>query len=187
MINRSHWLYFLTLEQELIKLSHFVAIDERNFQTFSLELLKLYLSICSEVDVVARLLSKKVDFDAYSEKTENDKKFKNIKTYREIIYSLYPDISRAVISIKPGKISVVPWRSFEEEKSPDWWQQYNEVKHTRDEFFHQANLKNTIDSLSGLLVLLNYYCHPMNHDIAYISLEETTTPKLLEIKGNQFY
>jgi len=31
MINRSHWQYFLTLEQELIKLSHFVEIDEYTF------------------------------------------------------------------------------------------------------------------------------------------------------------
>ena len=163
-----------------------MAIDEKNFQTFSLELLKIYLSICSEVDVVARLLSKKIDLKTFPEKTENDTRHRNIATYRDIIYSHYPDISGATIGVKPGIISTIPWSSFEEEKSPDWWQQYNEVKHTRDEFFHQANLKNTIYSLSGLLVLLNYYCHPMNHDNACISLDDTTTPKLLEIKGDHF-
>lgn len=186
MINQSHWHYFLALEQELIKLSQFIALDERNFGTFSIELLKTYLSICAEVDVVARLLCKKVNLDFYLEKTKNEKKQKNIKTYREIIYSLFPDISEATIAIHHGKLFSIPWRSLKEDKSPKWWEQYNEVKHIRDEFFHHANLKNIIDSISGLLVLLIYYCHPMDNDIACICLDEATKPKLLEIIGNHY-
>jgi len=183
MINRPHWQYFLSLEQEIIKISHFISIDERNFDTFSLELLKIYLSVCSEVDVVARLLSKKIDLKTYLEKTKNDKKFKNMDTYRNIINLHYPAISKVSIKIDLYKINFKPWNNFSKNENPEWWQQYNKVKHIREEFFHQANLGNTLNSLSGLLVLLNYYCHPMDHESAYIILDDSTTPRLMMIEG----
>jgi len=183
MINRQHWQYFLSLEQEIIKISHFISIDKRNFDTFSLELLKIYLSVCSEVDVVARLLSKKIDLESYREKTENEKRLKNMDTYRNIINLHYPGISKVVINIDLYKINFNPWNKFSKNENPEWWQQYNKAKHTREEFFHQANLGNTLNSLSGLLVLLNYYCHPMNHESAYITLDDSTTPRLMMIEG----
>ncbi len=183
MINKSHWQYFLSLEKELINLSRYIQIDEKNYDTYSLELLKLYLSVSSEVDVVARLLCKKTDSEGYLRKTKNDKKNRNMDTYREIIFIKHPEVSKVMISVDLYQIHIVPWTEFGNGRSPEWWKHYNDVKHTRDAFFHEANLKNVIFSLSGLLVLLNYFCHPMNSETACITLDESTTPKLLMIEG----
>ena len=44
--------YYLKLEKQLNETSKFVEIAKDNYNTCSLEYLKLYLAICSEVDVL---------------------------------------------------------------------------------------------------------------------------------------
>jgi hypothetical protein len=38
--------------------------------------------------------------------------------------------------------------------SPDWYQAYDASKHDRKDDFQQANLRNVVDAVAGLLVLL---------------------------------
>ena len=47
-----HWHYFISLEDEIVKISRFIEISEDNYDVYSIELTKLFLSICSEVDVI---------------------------------------------------------------------------------------------------------------------------------------
>ncbi len=42
-------------------------------------------------------------------------------------------------------------------QSPHWWQAYNKVKHHRDSHFHGASLKNALNALAGLFVLLLFF------------------------------
>ena len=53
-ISLQHWNYFLALESDLGKLARFVEPTEANFRTFSLEIVRLFLAACSEIDVVAK-------------------------------------------------------------------------------------------------------------------------------------
>ena len=183
MINESHWQYFLSLEQEVIKISPFIWVNRDNFGTYSIELLKIYLSICSEVDVVARLLCKKIDLNKYNCMTNNDRERKNINTYRQIICEHYPEIYRVKVRSSLYKFSIYPWKKFLRSESPSWWKNYNNVKHSREQFLKQANLRNVLYSLSGLLVLLMYFCHPGT----YISLDELSVPKLIMIQGDNYH
>lgn len=48
-----------------------------------------------------------------------------------------------------------PWKSFKDGKSPTWYEAYNQAKHNRHKDFHQANLKNLIYSIAGLVTLLH--------------------------------
>jgi len=56
-----HWLFFDALDDELHSLSRVVEFDKANFPTFSVQLARLYLSIGSEIDVVAKLLCTQID------------------------------------------------------------------------------------------------------------------------------
>ena len=58
MIN-SYWKRFLYLEKKLIELSNYIDLDERNFKTFSLEIMSLYLSTCSEIEAIYKEISNK--------------------------------------------------------------------------------------------------------------------------------
>ena len=51
---KSYWEYFLELEEQFLETKRFVAFDKANAKAYSIEYLKLYQAICSEIDVVGK-------------------------------------------------------------------------------------------------------------------------------------
>lgn len=50
-----NWQYLITLDSGLKELSRYVDIRSENFNTFSIEFVRLLLAAGSEIDVVAKL------------------------------------------------------------------------------------------------------------------------------------
>lgn len=50
-MSRIHWDYFILLEEDVIRVLHYIEPTEANYGTYGAELVKAYLSICSEIDV----------------------------------------------------------------------------------------------------------------------------------------
>ena len=76
-----YWQYFLAIEKSLVETERYIEIASMdNYQTYSIEFARILLSASSEVDVICKLLCKKID----STKTP-----KNINEYREIITNNY--------------------------------------------------------------------------------------------------
>jgi hypothetical protein len=50
-----HWSLFEVIDEDLHAFSREVEFSAANFSTYSVTLVRLYLSICSEVDVIAKL------------------------------------------------------------------------------------------------------------------------------------
>lgn len=149
--NKSHninWNFFISLEHDLEEISRYIEFSENNFQTYSIELARLLLAASSEVDVVAKQLCKLLD----PESTAND-----ICNYRKVIISKCPNFPDEIIFIERYGLSSQPWLNWAKDMSPDWWKSYNNVKHQRDSYYPEANLKNAIDALGALLILLFYY------------------------------
>ena len=71
MISKSHdtfesfikhyWQYYKELEDEIIATRRYVDFDQGNFSTFSVEYLKLYQTICSEIDVLGKAIAHEID------------------------------------------------------------------------------------------------------------------------------
>jgi len=150
-----HWYHFLSLEKDLITISRFVEISKDNFSTYSIELLKLYLSVGSEIDVVL-----KVTCDHISKKRIPSG---NIKDYRRILEGAdyFRNLGHEIIYLDKYELSFQPWEAWltqDDNKNPIWWNDYNRVKHHRHTDYSKANLENVLKSLSGLLaVLLHAY------------------------------
>lgn len=49
-----------------------------------------------------------------------------------------------------------PFANFDSsiDKSPDWYKDYNDVKHNREENLEKANLENCMNAVAGILILL---------------------------------
>jgi hypothetical protein len=123
--NHPHWNFLLALDADLGELSRYIEFDQRNFKCFSLELVRLLFAAASEVDVVA----------------------KQCKAYPQI-----PDFR--VISPRFG-LTLQPWDEWRKKDGvPFWWTGYNKVKHERHEHYDRANLKNTLNAVAGLLVIV---------------------------------
>ncbi len=171
---KSYWNYYLELEDQFIATKKFVEFDVSNFTTYSVEYLKLFQAVCSEIDVVAKILAE--EYDAAFKKLEN----KNIQKWGYYLQLAYPCLE--TISVLFNNVfSLYPWQNWKYEKytdkngalryrllrgkeTPFWWTAYNKVKHERTSHFKdgkanysRANQKNLIYALAALFVLEKSY------------------------------
>lgn len=145
----SHWNYFLCIEEDISKLSRWIEPSESNFDCYSLEIARLLMTTSSEVDVVAKLVCKKINHKS---------KAKGILQYQKELVSKFPNVHKAKVAIPRFGLELTPWQNWQIEESPPiWWQATNKVKHERSEHFHQATLKNLLNAVAGLLLLLILY------------------------------
>jgi len=149
--SKIHWNYFVALEQDLEVVSRYVEFSEHNFSVYSIELARLLFAAASEVDVMAKLLCKRFQPTANPD---------NINAYRDILLAELPDLPTMEIFITRYGLSFKPWENWSQSSvnsNPIWWNSYNKVKHQRDIHFDKATLKNALNALGALLILIYYY------------------------------
>jgi hypothetical protein len=175
-----HWNYYIALENDLENISRFIEFSKKNEKTYSIELSKLLMAASSEIDVVMKMFCSLLE----------TREYRNIDDYRNCIINRCPDFIKEEIIISQYGLKYKPWSNWTSKniKNPDWWKAYNNVKHQRNIFYHDANLKNVLNSMGGLLILLIYYykCKSGNN------FKDTTKnlipyAKLLKINANYYF
>lgn len=165
-----HWNYFLALERDLEVVSRYIELNELNFNVFSIELAHLLFAAASEVDVVAKLLCEKVAPAAPRG---------NINDYKAALLAAIPDLPETPVFVLRHGLSFKPWSNWSGQDNPLWWRSYNNVKHERDAFFHEATLKNALNALGALLILtLHYYARQLAPQPNTVLALKDTTSKL---------
>lgn len=152
---------YINIEKELRNIFNYIEPDEKNKNTFSLELYSLFLHACTEVE-----LNCKEIMEANGAKTVKDGIFSMtdyIKLERSSLLSKYTVIfpnwrQRNAVTKKPEyvKKEFRPFKNFGAAigKAPNWYQSYNKVKHNREKYLEKANLQNCMNAVAGILVLL---------------------------------
>ena len=144
---RIYWNYFLSLESDLENLSRYIEFTNNNFQTYSIELARMLLSVCSEIDVIAKLLCNRED---------PLKQANNITDYCTILTDKIPVLCMLNVFLPKYGLKLTPWNNWQNQLTPDWWHGYNNVKHERNKNYEDANLQNILNSMSGLFLFLLY-------------------------------
>jgi hypothetical protein len=143
-----HWNYLLAIERDLERLSRFVEFDERNFDCFSIEISRTLLTSAAEVDIVCKQICKKLNPASSAN---------SINRYRNEILSAYPAIPNFEVLLPRYGLRLKPWDSWSMPRGvPKWWTAYNKIKHHRDTDYPQANLKNALNAVGGLFVMVLY-------------------------------
>ncbi len=151
----NHWRYFLALEADLKTLSRFIELHPDNYSAYSTELTKLLLASGSEVDVMLKELA----FCIKGSRVEN-----KIKAYRSAVLGRYKKFWDLEIVIPSFNISLSPWKNWQSNKNPDWWNAYDRVKHYRTSEFKLANLKNVMNTMAALYATVVYYYMALNQN-----------------------
>lgn len=149
-MNLNYWRYFLSIEDDFIRATRYVELCEDNYETYSIEFTRLLTSICAEIEIVLKLLCKEESVDATQF---------NINDLHKCLYTKqYSKLHENIISLLSHNIEdIQPWKEWEDlSKNPEWWQAYNDIKHSRDEKFKNANLKNVTFALSALFIIELY-------------------------------
>lgn len=142
-----HWNYFLALEQDLEKISRFIEFDDKKIDCFSIEIARVLLASTSEVDVVCKQLC---------QATNSASKATKIKAYCDEITAAFPNMIDFQIRMPRYGLAFTPWVNWREKKAPDWWKANNKIKHERDSQYHQGNLKNALNSVAALFIMILY-------------------------------
>ncbi len=146
--SKLHWNYFLALERDLELVSRYVEFTKPNFNAFSIELAHLLFAAASEVDVVAKLLCKRIAPTAPRV---------NIDDYKTTLLHAIRDLPRTQVFVPRYGLTFKPWSAWAGARNPGWWRSYNNVKHQRDAHFQEATLKNALNALGALLVLTFHF------------------------------
>ena len=165
MNSNLHWSYFLSIESDLDSLSRYIEFSENNYSVYSVELLRILLMTSAEIDDLMKV---------FCGLLEPDSKSDSIGKYRGTILRSYSGLlTRKVVCLRYG-LEFEPYKSWDVEDSPLWWQSHNKVKHHRSSNYQLANLGNVLNAVAGLY-LLNIHC---NHVLGEL---ETKYPR--EIKS----
>ena len=140
-----YWQLFLLLENRFLSLKTFIEFDTDNYKTFSHELLSLYLSIGSEIDVFLRAACN--DLNANS----------NFYKLRRKFESNFETLSNFQVNVSLFSVKLCPFQNQDQDAQIIWWKHYNEVKHQRDQKYGEASLENVLASLAGLFLLEKIY------------------------------
>lgn len=148
-MSNNYWKYYLMLESRFIEATRYVELNSDNYRTYSIDFANQIISIGSELDVF---------FKVASNFRLSDRK--NINHYYEKINSEYPNIKAQKVSILDKKdIILQPFKKWDKEcpGQLEWWNSYNDIKHSRVLKFKEAKLENTINILAALFILEMYY------------------------------
>ncbi len=141
-----HWNYLLALDADLVQLSRYIDFQPDNFECFSIEMARIFLAAASEVDVVCKQVCRQINVRSKAD---------NINQYRNEIVAAYPYIPEFAVLLPRFGLTLHPWDEWKKKGAvPIWWTSYNKVKHERAAHFNRANLKNTINSVAGLFVMV---------------------------------
>ena len=142
----------MAIEGDIKKLSRYIEFDESNFKVYSIELSRLLLTACSEVDVVMKELCKLIDPNSKAE---------NINGYKRVIKEKLLYIVNGGVNCPLYGLTLFPWSKWKGEGNPEWWVSYNKVKHERNNNYRRANLKNVLNAVAGLFVVNIQYNHAL--------------------------
>jgi hypothetical protein len=86
---------------------------------------------------------------------ESGRKADTIEAYQPVICRHYPELPAFNVIVPRHGLSLHPWKEWEKPKRvPFWWTAHNKVKHERDTKFDRATLKNVLNAVGALLILL---------------------------------
>lgn len=145
----------MDLERQFIDFLNYVPYLDGNENVYSFRLMNLILAIGAHVDSAFKEMFRCPVFSKkYPEilKRVNDVKA-TITDYRELEKEYCLSKREVVFKRLPERENVLPFQQFESSKSPEWWTDYNEIKHEFSLNFKKANLKSVKDALAGAFLL----------------------------------
>ena len=153
--NDMHWMYFLSLEDDLSVMARYIEPTAANMGIFSIECTRLLIAACAEVDVVMKQIAK----------AHLGRKAENLGECRIAITNNHPALAIATANIPRYGLTFAPWTSWSTGQQPQWWSGYNLVKHQRTENYSLASLANVLEALAGLFIGLLVYLRLKGIDI----------------------
>jgi len=152
---QAHWDYFIALDEDLWTLRRYIAFEEANLGTYSIECHRIIQMAALETEAVlyqmCKLRSRNAD--------DCQKSPGRTRPFRELLKHL-----KGVLEghgLKLGKIRVRYIGSLEVQPFPSsdpsalpWWDAYTALKHRRHEALQRATLQHALQAVGALVTAI---------------------------------
>lgn len=151
---------YINIEKELRSIFNFIEPDEKNKDTFSFELYSLLLRACTEVELNCKQIMESngaIPQGRFFTMTDYKKLEKSsLLSKYTVEFSNWRQRNATSHELEYVEKEFCPFANFATHinKSPDWYEAYNAVKHNREENLEKANLENCMNAVAGILILL---------------------------------
>ena len=149
------WTSYTTVEDDFIKYLDYVPCTHEHRGVWSPKLANLLLNIGSLIDSIFRsyLESPTLNSANNIDEIRNDQRKQKINGFQKVYDAVHSFSNRDVYLLSTGE-KFIPWSNWQRpDTPPSWWTAYNKVKHDRFRNRTKATLENTLNALSGLLLI----------------------------------
>lgn len=168
-IRKNYWNYYRELEREFLETRKYVEVTKRNFSTYSLEYLKIFVATCSEIDVVGKAMAKFL-YPTFDYKNSSISKWWYLIQDKYALKETYNSEHKTKEELRSftlqeyscgdiDGLELRPWKNYHLDKSmskkrkeiiklsqgcktPSWWKEYNSVKHERIKLLERNESSN---------------------------------------------
>ncbi len=168
-INTLDWRCFLSLEADFVNSFNTVEFHEDNFKTFSIKYRSIILQACSEIEKFCKYICLI---------PQNQKS--NMGEYREYLNKHHQGFSEVQVLIASHSIAATPWRALKDNKAPDFWVGYTEIKHEGN--IAQAHFYNALQSLAAYFSIMVAW-YSKSHGADFSKSQAFDEPKFFTING----
>lgn len=192
----SYWTYYLSLERRFAQTERFCAISKQNAGAYSVEYLTLFLSVCGEIDVLAKEITA-INYP------DVDLSGCTMKKWGYYLCETFPDIGKRSeefadrFQFRPfdnwkqiltvGRKGQPVYKRAEDASPLQWWTDYNSVKHSRTTIdatrgitnFEKANQENLLKAIGALFLMNRLMMQRIDPD-GYSALERSSLFKLCD-------
>lgn len=142
------------IEGDFLELTDFVelqnGLNHPSYSIGSSKLMDFCLKVGTEVETLFRVILESGRFDSVNGITEKRKR-QTIDVYREVIEPIYR-LGEYKLFVNLIDKEVQPFENFRSEP-PEWFRIYSKHKHNKIKLIRKWNLKHSLFSLGGLLIL----------------------------------
>lgn len=150
---------YINIEKELSNVFNYIEPSEDNKFVYSLEIYTLLLRACTEVELNCKLIMEANEAESigkyftmrdYIKLEQSSRLSKYIVTYNN--WRTKDNNGRVMYTQKILR----PFENFglKKPESPQWYCDYNQVKHNRERNLEKANLDNCMNAIAAIFVLL---------------------------------
>lgn len=156
-----NWHTYHYLDTRLNELSRYISFAPENRVTWSEALADLLILTGSAVDSFFRdmggcpYIQSSTHYLRVQQRVSKANRNWNINDFRDAYEPIY-ELSKNKVDIPFGLSYyglIQPFREFDVNGIPAWWNSYNHLKHNYYDHLNEANLENVLNSLGGLLIL----------------------------------
>ena len=150
----------LRLESEFLHLTEYIPLPAKllapNFQFGSPRAAAFGLDCCTWLETCLRNLLASPRFDSDRNVVRARKKIQDMDLYRRALDALV-GLSRQERMTSEQLLTIAPFRAFVSDRNPDWFRKYSKFKHDRVALANSWNMRDSLESLAGLSVVLHSF------------------------------